>query len=162
MYISLLHGKKDDLYSIRIKIWSNKEKVVYNGLGLKDSIFLPCELKDNTSYSFIISVVSCGKQIFKNIYTFTYHKDVLNRFDSFIISDNGNVLNDKKYYINPIVIDRVEGSRTSVYLKGNIYLLKGDLRKTYTVIKNHGSVSSLNKEDIDLLIDKGVVITYGG
>lgn len=160
MYINYLHGKKDTLYSVKIKVLNDKEKTSYSGIGLRDSIYLPCVLESGVNYTFIISIVAFGKQELKEIHNFTYQKNDLNKFDSFTISECKNKKNKKGFYVNPLAMSRAEGSRTSIYFKSNIYLLKGNLRKAFTAIKNHKDISCLNKEDIDLLIKKGVIILY--
>lgn len=167
----------NNVYSVRIKIVSGDKIQEITNLYNNRIINYDYTFKDSTDYIVVISVAQFGKQIYKKKYSFTYHS-----CDKYILDDNITIINGLKnnnisnkmiisdlnynFDINPLASYRNEGSKLSVFVNGNIYLLKGNLKKIFMAIKKGESLTEIGiSEDniikeLELLILKGCVICY--
>ena len=175
---------KNQLLSVKITIIHNNTSSEYKGIFKSEIIELNTDVLfiENEKYSFIISIVALGKQILKEKYDFIYKNE------EFLIQDeqinikitNNNMRNEIKrinkvslhnyceynYRINPLAIVRQESSNTiTIFLNGNIYIIKGILMKIVNEIvhiKNFNKLIEENNKlrDIDILISKGCIICY--
>ncbi len=172
-----LNNRQKNIFSVRIKIISKNNIQVIEELLKTNELFIDYSFLNLEKYTLIISVVQLGKQLFKKKYTFTYHECEEYRLDEnvAITCGNGfhiipknkkNASTNDKLDINPIIIYRNEGKKTSVYVNGNILLLKGNLKKIFTNIKNRKNLKGLhlsNKElenYLNILVEKGCIICY--
>ena len=137
----------------------------------------------NAKYEFIISLAVLGKQIIKEKYSFIYKTDkeyqlcdgkislkiTNDKMDNkikIINEINADSFHKYEYKINPLAVVRQENNdKMTIFLNGNIYILKGSLMKLCKEIlqgeKYKQNVIKSDKiEDIILLISKGCIICY--
>lgn len=176
---------KNQLISTQITIIHNYDSLEYKGI-FKDAIIVlntNVDFVQNEKYEFIISLAVLGNQIIKEKYSFIYKTDeeyqlcddkislkiTKNNIDNKIKIVNeisADSFQNYEYRINPLAVVRQEDNeKMTIYLNGNVYILKGSLMKAIKAIlqgeKFKESVIKSDKiEDIILLISKGCIICY--
>lgn len=175
---------KNQLISVRIVLIHNDICSEYRGIFKNSEIIFETDINfiKNEKYSIIISLVALGKQIMKGKYTFVYTNEGFqlkeeqinikisnNKKNNEIKKINRVTLNnycEYNYRINPLAIVRQENNeKITIFLNGNIYILKGALMKIINKIVHINSLNEIIEEsnrikDIDLLISKGCIICY--
>lgn len=175
---------KNQLISVRIVLIHNDICSEYRGIFKNSEIIFETDINfiKNEKYSIIISLVALGKQIMKGKYTFVYtNEGFLLKEEQINIKISNNKKNNEikrinrvtlnnyceyNYRINPLAIVRQENNeKITIFLNGNIYILKGALMKIINKIVHINSLNEIIEEsnrikDIDLLISKGCIICY--
>lgn len=176
---------ENQLISTKITITHNDDSSEYKGIFKNTIIVLNTNIVfvQNEKYEFIISLAVLGKQIIKEKYSFIYEVDeeyqlLENKISLKITKDNIDnkikIINEigadsfqkYEYRINPLAVIRQEDNdKITIFLNGNVYILKGALMKAVKAILQEEeykeSIIKSNKiEDINLLISKGCIICY--
>ena len=174
MYIRIKNKK---ICSIRIKIINKNNTEIIDGMYINEDAIIEYNFKDSEKYLMIISIVENGIQIFKNRFEFIYYECDQYKLDNIIkITKVGKqnkikrktILSnlDGKIIINPLILYRNEGEKLSVFVNGNILLLRGNLKKIFMLIKDKKELNNTNLTNdeiikyINILIMKGCVIYY--
>lgn len=167
----------NNICSVKVKVINDDN--IFETIKMFDSstIALDIEFKNDCDYIVIISVAQFGRQVLKRKYSFNYHI-----CDEYKLDDNVTIVNNIKsneikikkiisnynynFDINPLASFREENNLISVFANGNIYLLKGNLKKIFLDIVDKISFDKITlKEDeiikgLELLILKGCVVCY--
>ena len=167
---------KDELLSVKVKIMHDSIIDTVSVNCLTDNIYIPYLFKENENYHIIVSIVYHGIQIVKFQHTFSYNQNYQYIDDKIHLSFGLNCKNlsqkeqatslKETFFVNPLAMYREEGNCTSVYVNGNIFLLRGDLRKVFKAIERKEVFTNLSLDDeiiikkINLLIEKGCVLCY--